>query len=575
MNSYKNSSHFEGLYKLTHQILQLSNEPLTRTEFLQEMSGLLLDFSNCDLVEFDLMRIEDSLVWRLVRRTREALDFQYLSFSANEDDYSGELKAIEYEYKCFLSFCSKITSRDYDEPLSNITSQGTFWSNDLNDTIKTIPDEYSFLKTICQKYIKSFSSIVIIPLIVGEKCIGFLKLLSKNKEYFSLKAIAQYDNLSPIFGLTLLNNRAQAALRERVKELSCLYEIAKNSAKPGISLDEIMLSIANLLPPAWQYPKITTGRIVLDGKNFTTPDFIEGVDKQSAEIVINQQLRGFVEINYIEKKPVLLEGPFLTEERKLINEIARQVAMVVERWEVTQEKLRLQEQLRHADRLATIGQLAAGVAHELNEPLGSILGFAQLVNKTQNLPETVEKDIGKIISSSLYAREIVKKLLIFARQVPTTKFKININRLIEETISFFEARCTKDSIEVIKQFNLNIPEIYADPGQLNQVIVNLVVNAMQAMPNGGRLILKTYLYQGEVIISVADSGVGMSEDTIKQIFVPFFTTKDINQGTGLGLAVVHGIVSGHGGRINVSSVIGKGSNFEVHLPIREFSDEGS
>jgi len=363
--------------------------------------------------------------------------------------------------------------------------------------------------------------------------------------------------------------RAQAALRERVKELTCLYGIAQVAERPGISLGEILQGIVELLPPAWQYPEITFARIVLDGRSYATRGFREGKQQQSADLVVNGETRGLVEVTYAEPKPRLDEGPFLREERHLIDAVARQAALIIERRQAEEEKSRLQEQLMHADRLATIGQLAAGVAHELNEPLGSILGFAQLARKCPDLPPSADQDIAKIVTAALYARETIRKLLVFARQMPSKTARVNLNRVVEEGLSFFEARCANEGIELVRSLSADLPQIVADPGQLNQVLVNLLVNAIQAMPDGGRLGVATQWSGDQVSLIVEDTGLGMSREVQKQIFVPFFTTKDVGEGTGLGLPVIHGIVTTHGGAVEVDSTVGRGTRFEIKLPVAD------
>ncbi len=363
-----------------------------------------------------------------------------------------------------------------------------------------------------------------------------------------------------------MSRSARAALRERVKELTCLYGIAQIAGRPGISLKGILQGIVELLPPAWQYPDVTLARIVLDGRSYATPGFHECSQRQAADIVVGGAKRGVVEVAYAEKKPELDEGPFLEEERKLIDGVARQVAMIIERRQAEQDRLRLQNQLLHADRLATIGQLAAGVAHELNEPLGNILGFAQLAGKCPGLPQPAKCDVEKIESAALHAREVIKKLLIFARQTPPEKTLVNMNQVVKESLYFLESRCAKAGIEVECALSDHIPEITADAGQLNQVLVNLVVNALQAMPQGGKLTVRTGASHRGVSLMVEDTGAGMSDYVREQVFVPFFTTKDVGEGTGLGLPVVHGIVTSHGGTIHVYSQLGRGTRFEIWLP---------
>ena len=369
-----------------------------------------------------------------------------------------------------------------------------------------------------------------------------------------------------------LSQSTEAALAERVKELTCLYGIAQVAAQPGISLEEIIQGIVELLPPAWQYPETAFARIILDGISYTTQGFREGHRKQTAEVVVGGVPRGVIELVYVEEKPDLDEGPFLKEERNLIDAIARRIALVVERMQIEEDKLKLHNQLLHADRLATIGMLAAGVAHELNEPIGNILGFAQLAKKGDGVPPTVKQDIEKIETASLHARQIIQKLLVFARQMPPKKTLVSLNQVVEDGLYFFEARCAKAGVELVRKLSSNLPEITADPAQLNQLIVNLVVNALQAIQGKGKITVQTQSSDQDIHLIVEDTGTGMTDEVLEQIFIPFFTTKDVGHGTGLGLPVIHGIVTAHGGSINVESKLGSGSCFEIRLPIEELQN---
>lgn len=161
--------------------------------------------------------------------------------------------------------------------------------------------------------------------------------------------------------------------------------------------------------------------------------------------------------------------------------------------------------------------------------------------------------------------------MLFARQMPPQKTQVNLNQIVEESLYFLESRCTKEGIKVIRSLSTDLPEVTADPAQMTQVFVNIAVNAIQAIPSGGKLTIKTRSSEKFVSLIVEDTGVGMEENIIKQIFLPFFSTKDVGQGTGLGLPVVHGIVTSHGGFIKVDSRVGQGTRFEVQLPIAELN----
>lgn len=556
----KGSNHAPGCQtdkdfrELSHWILHSANHAVPIMEFLKELSKKLVDFSGCDRLRLILGDGDKCTQCEAGRDSDGSLRFESASISREE---SG-LKRL---YRSMLNGHN-------DSPLPPLTKNGGYWTGSATSSSMHLDEEAdAALRGL--DHGESCRSLALIPLSVGDEIIGLLQLISARENYFSQEDIVLYEDVAQSLGGALAHQRAQAALRERVKELTCLYGIAQMIERPGISLEEILQGIVELLPPAWQYPEITHGRIVLDACSYSTKGFKEGGGKQSTDIVVNGERRGVVEVFYEEEMPELDEGPFLKEERSLINAITREVAVIIERREAEADKSQLQDQLRHADRLATIGQLAAGVAHELNEPLGNILGFAQLTKKCPGLPEQAEKDVDKVVEASLHAREVIKKLMVFARQMPPKKTLVNLNKLAEDGLYFLEFRCIKAGIELIRSLSPDIPEITADPSQLHQALVNLVVNSIQAMPEGGRLTVQTLVREESIVLMVEDTGIGMSEELKRQIFIPFFTTKDVNQGTGLGLAVVHGIITSHGGSIHVQSEVGRGSRFEIRLPVSE------
>lgn len=361
---------------------------------------------------------------------------------------------------------------------------------------------------------------------------------------------------------------AEFALRERVKELTCMYAISELSQDDSLSFDDLLQKLAAVIPPAWQYPEQAIASIRVGERVYATGDLLPSHSKQCEKISIKGKTRGMIEIGYNSPMPEADEGPFLKEERKLIKALARKLAMIIERKEAMDEQERLNDQIRHADRLATIGELAAGIAHELNEPLSNILGYAQLMRKTEDLPEQPNADLEKIIKSTLHARSIIKKLMYFSHQMPQRFVETDLNYIIRETMYFLESRCAKARIGVSYSLAEKLPAILADPVQLNQVVVNLVVNAIQAMPDGGALKISTRQTPEFVSLTVEDNGIGIPEALKDEIFKPFITTKEIGQGTGLGLSVVHGIVTSHQGKITVQSVPGVGATFEIHFPIR-------
>ena len=241
--------------------------------------------------------------------------------------------------------------------------------------------------------------------------------------------------------------------------------------------------------------------------------------------------------------------------------------------------MELKQQLHHVDRLATVGQLAAGIAHEINGPLNNILGYAQLSAKQQDLPEQVYKDLDNIIRMSLHAREVVKKVMLFSRQVPPKHDRVDLNEVIRESLYFTEPLCGKNKLRITCLLDDDLPALKGDFAQLRQVVVNLVVNAVQAMiDNHGKIIITTEHEEntGRLTMTVRDTGIGMSQETLSQCFDPFYTTKDLEEGTGLGLSVVHGIIKAHNADIDVTSRSGEGSCFRVSfsaVPVKGTTDD--
>ena len=549
--------------ELSNRILEYANRGLPRTDFLQEVANLLIQFFGCDSVELWLEEAGTQARCETTRRPKRS--FSYRVIRGVKKKGSKPILGLQSDSR-MEAFCRDVLLGKIGPADPSFPRNDVFWifdspSGKMGKESKIIrPDS-------------PYASLAVTPLRVGSKRIALLILKSGHKGYFAGKEMAPCGRVAQNLGMALVNQRVQAALQERIKELTCLYQIARVMERPQTPLDEILQSVVEALPPAWQYPDIASARIVFDHQGYASPSFQEGRFKQSADLIVNGKGRGSIEVAYAREKPELFEGPFLKEERHLIDTIARQVSLFVEQKETEGEKELLQEQLRHADRLATIGKLAAGVAHELNEPLGSILGFAQLAKKNAGMPKQAVQDLDRIVSASLHAREVIRKLMLFARQMPPRRTRLNLNQVVKEGLYLFEARCARRGIDLELSLGQDLPEVYADATQLTQVLTNLVVNAIQAMPRGGKLSVATRGDQEAVTLRIEDTGEGMSPEVKKQIFLPFFTTKEADHGTGLGLAVVHGIVTAHRGTIQVDSRVGRGTRFEIRLPLSAQSEE--
>ncbi len=552
------------LSTLSKRILRYANLGTPRADFLRKISHMLLKFSGCESVELRMQDGDLNYRWEATDGKEE--NFFCEKFSTVQR-CGGRTIPCADDGSLKERICGAVMCHQIDPSAECISAAGSFWITTIDGPVKCPPVFPEIGPRELRELTGGFQSVAYIPFELEKESCGLLQLKSRQSNFFTASIIKFYEGLAETLGAAVSDRRAQYALRERVKELGCLYRIAELVQQQEISLDDLMQGIVELMPPAWQYPEIASARLVVDTRSYTSSNFNGEGSSLRSKIVNGGEERGFVELIYCGGQDYMEVTLFLEEERHLIDSIAQQISLILERRQTEDEKQRLQEQLRHADRLATIGQLGAGVAHELNEPLTSILGFAQLAQKTPGLPEGTCQDIKRIVNSTLHAREVVRKLLIFSRQMPTKKTELDISSVVKDGLYFLESRCTKQGIEVLKQLDPNLSKITADPAQLQQVLVNIVVNAIQAMPDGGKLLIKTYADADFVYLDIEDNGVGMSEETVKKLFVPFFTTKEVGHGTGLGLPVVHGIVSSHGGRIEVESELGKGSRFLIAFPI--------
>ncbi|MBN2070925.1 MAG: PAS domain S-box protein [Candidatus Krumholzibacteriota bacterium] len=485
-------------------------------------------------------------------------------------------------------------------------------------------------------------------------------------------------------------------MNERVKEQRCIYGVAE-AIRNRESLDQIFEDVVALIPMGWQYPMVTCARLIFGEKEYLSEGFTDSKWKQASDIIVHGNLRGSITVCYREERPESYEGPFLREERELLDTIANTLGEAIERfraehdlkrlshaieqaaetivitdtagaieyanpaferitgysisdaigknprilksgehgeqfyremwktltsgsiwagWLVNKKKdgtfyteeatispvrdtsgaivnyvgvkrditenLRLEEQYNQGQKVESIGRLAGGVAHDLNNLLSPILGYSEMLLDDIDQEDPRKESVSEIIRAGYRARDLVHQLLAFSRK-QTLEYKlIDLNDILDG-IEKLIRRTIREDIEIVISPSPDIGMIRADTGQIEQVILNLVSNAQDAMPDGGKLALSTRQVETDtrqarrnegidpgiyVMLSVSDTGIGMDRDIRGHIFEPFFSTKG-EAGTGLGLSTAYGIIKQHGGNVLVESEPGKGTTFEVYLPVSD------
>ncbi|MBD3268101.1 HAMP domain-containing protein, partial [bacterium] len=232
-----------------------------------------------------------------------------------------------------------------------------------------------------------------------------------------------------------------------------------------------------------------------------------------------------------------------------------------------------QQQIGQSEKLASIGRLAAGIAHEINNPLTGILTFAHLLKDKQNMTKEDQEDIGVIVRETTRVREIVRGLLDFARESVSEQTILHLNEVVEQSLKLLENQKEFRQIAIQRNLEADLPSMRGDRNQLQQVLLNLALNACEAMPEGGHLRVTTAREANRILLRVEDTGQGIPAESLEKIFDPFFTTKPVGKGTGLGLSVSYGIVQTHRGSIEVESRVGEGTIFMLTFPIAPPSEE--
>lgn len=354
-------------------------------------------------------------------------------------------------------------------------------------------------------------------------------------------------------------------LKERIKELNCLYEVSSiiaNCDYNNIShcLKEIAICLKNsLLYNNQAYIEIKTKDFIV-----TSDSLPKKIVSISSPIYVFNKEEGVLKAGYDNK--LFEESDFLIEEKPLLTKVGIEIGNLLERKKNKENEALMERKVQRVDRISILGEISAGIAHELNTPLANILGFAELLKSRFKADTKVVDDIDKIINSAIFSREVVKKLMFFACEMPQQMAVVNINEVITDAMTLLNPTFKKHSINWTLKFSNPAIKFKADSIQITQVIFNLVLNAIYFSQPEGKIHVDVSYNKKGLSICIYDEGSGIKSSISEKIFNPFYTTKPVGDGAGLGLSVVHGIIKSHKGTISHKPNNPKGTIFMVNLP---------
>lgn len=352
-------------------------------------------------------------------------------------------------------------------------------------------------------------------------------------------------------------------LEERIKELTCFYDLLTIMQKEE-TFEEALPQFATIIASAFLYAPDAIVELKLEHYHFfSKPAPDETVYIQNKLIAFNET-KGFIKVHY--PKPNYKKNAFIPEELLLLNKVAVEISTFCEKKIARDRNALFERNAAHFDRLSILGEITAGIAHELNTPIGNILGFAELIQK-QDCNAQVINDVSKIVKSAIYSREIVKKLMFFSCDMPQNAERIKLRPLFIQVLILLEPNCKKSKVITKLIFDDDALEAQVDSVQLTQVLFNILINAIYAAPENSSITINVTHDNNNFYINIADQGKGIADSIKQKIFEPFFTTKPLGEGTGLGLSVVHGIIKSHKGSITAKDNLPTGAIMSLSLPL--------
>ena len=548
---------YEDRLELTNQILKHLNQFKNIKDTIREILFLIKGSFGIDAVGIRIKQGDDYPYYETIGFPENFIRTEkYLRAT----DENGTMLRDENENPILECMCGSVINGRIDASLPFYTKFGSFWTNSTSNLTPSVIEKnrQSYMRNRCHS--EGYASVALIPLRAGSETIGLLQINHKQKNLFTLDIIEFFESISASIGITLDRMRSETAIK---KSEARFRDLIKNNADAILVIDPggVVRYVNFAAMVLFNRPK--SGLL---GKNFGFPLNVNA-NTEIEIIADDHQIKigdmRVVETDWNNEKVFLATIRDITEQKNS-----------------EQEKKELETRLQQAQKMESIGTLAGGIAHDFNNILSAIIGFSELAMDRAAKDSDLQDDLSEILNAGTRAKDLVKQILTFSRQTDHELKPLRADVIIKEVAQLM--RSTLPSTIRIQKTVKTSGEIMADPTQIHQVLMNLCTNAYHAMRSTGGVLniglhsvsfnTDDLLPSSEMIpgdytkITISDTGTGIAPEILPRIFDPYFTTKAKGEGTGLGMAVAHGVIKGHNGHILVESEVGRGTTFIIYLP---------
>jgi PAS domain S-box-containing protein len=574
----------ETYRKMGQQILLALSEGESQMETMQRVISVIKGATGIDAVG---IRLEDQEDFNYFCQEGFSDDFLRKEKSLISRNREGEICRDEYGNICLECNCGLVVTGKTDPSAPGFTRGGSFWTNDSSTLLHLLPQEERRHNPRNECVHEGFASIAVIPILAKGGTVGLLQLNDRRKHCFTVEAIETLEDIGKNIGEAMLRKQAEEKLVSTARFLKTLTDQLPGLV--GYWGSDLRCSFANSAYERW----FGISKEAMIG--ITAVEFLGEELFAAHECYIRGALAG--EPQGFEENFIRTDGQTTCTWTQFIPDVVDGATkgFFVLASDITELKLgqeernRLESQLQQAQKMESVGRLAGGVAHDFNNMLGVILGHAELAIVKEQSSAPLNHDLVQIREAAQRSANLTRQLLAFARKQTISPKVLDLNETVSGMLKMLQ-RLLREDIDLTWQPAAGLWQVKADPSQLDQILANLCVNARDAIASTGRITIKTRnsiidaqyckthpdAVPGEYVrLEVTDDGCGMDGETLGKIFEPFYTTKEVGKGTGLGLATVFGIVKQNNGCIDVDSLPGKGSTFAIHLPRHASGSEAS